>query len=80
MEDTWLVCAQWTDRDGKSTERRYRFNNPDRARKEVIRLFCYLGHVGDDDRALTGLEITGDFWPADGSSGNTVIDSGTRPG
>jgi hypothetical protein len=80
MDDIWQVRARWTDRDGNSTEHRYRFRDSDRARKEVVRLFCRLGHVDEDDRALTGLEITGDFWPADGTSGKTVVDSDTRPG
>lgn len=80
MEDIWQVRALWVDRNGNSTERLYCFTDPDRARKEVVRLFCHLGHVGADDRALTGLEIAGDFWTVDGSTGHTVVDSDTRPG
>jgi len=40
----------------------------------VVRLFCHLGHVGADDRALAGVEIEGDFWSAD-PTGHTVVDS-----
>ena len=78
MEEIWQVRALWVDRNGNSTERLYCFNDPDRARKEVVRLFCHLGHVGADDRALAGVEIEGDFWTA--HAGHTVVDSGTRPG
>ena len=79
MDDIWQVRALWVDRNGNSTERLYCFTDPDRARKEVVRLFCHLGHVGADDRALAGLEIAGDFWTAD-PTGHTVVDSDTRAG
>jgi hypothetical protein len=62
MDQSWEVRAIWTDRGGSRTERWYRFRNYADARREMVRLFCHFGFVEADDRALTALEIQGDFW------------------
>lgn len=62
MDQPWEVRAVWIDRSGLTTERSYHFGTYADARREVVRLFCHLGHVGLDERALTRLEIRGDFW------------------
>ena len=62
MDQSWEVRAVWTDRGGARTERWYCFRTYADARREVVRLFCQLGFVQSDQRALTGLEIRGDFW------------------
>ena len=64
MDQPWEVRAVWIDRGGTPTERSYRFNCYHDFRREVVRLFCHLGVVDTDDRALTGLEVRGDFWSA----------------
>ena len=68
MDQWWEVRAVWTDPAGARTERWYRFRTYDDARREVVRLFCHLGFVQADQRALTGLEIRGDFWSEVGVS------------
>ena len=62
MDEPWQVRAVWVGPDGSATEQRHQFGSYADARREVVRLFCHLGLVGHDDRALRGLEITGDFW------------------
>jgi hypothetical protein len=68
MDQSWEVRAVWTDRGGSRTERWYHFRTYADARREVVRLFCHLGFVEPDQRALTGLEIRGDFWEDPGVS------------
>jgi len=68
MERPWEVRAVWTDRAGARTERWYRFGTYVDARREMVRLFCHLGYVDREDRALTTLEICGDFWAEVGIS------------
>ena len=66
MEQPWEVRAVWIDRGGTRDERRYRFSTYADFRQELVRLFCHLGVVDIHDRALTGLEVRGDFWSAVG--------------
>lgn len=68
MDQSWEVRAVWTDRAGARTERWYRYRTYADARRAVVRLFCHLGFVEADQRALTGLEIRGDFWSEVGIS------------
>jgi hypothetical protein len=64
MNEPWQVRAVWVSRDGSASEQQYEFGSYADARREVVRLFCHLGLVGHDDRALRTLEITGDYWSA----------------
>jgi hypothetical protein len=62
MEPTWQVRAVWQCRDGTTSEQHYHFGNYLDARQHVVRLSSHLGLIGQDDRALRGLEINGNFW------------------
>ncbi len=65
MQKPWEVRAVWVDRDGRHTIRLWHFDRYDDARREVVRLFPHLGVIGCDERALEGLNITGDYWLPD---------------
>ena len=62
MEPTWQVRAVWQGRDGTTSERHYQFVNYLDARQQVTRLSSHLGQIGQDNLALKGLEICGNFW------------------
>ena len=62
MEPTWQVRAVWQGRDGATSEQHYRFANYVEARQQVTRLSSHLGQIGQDNLALKGLEISGNFW------------------
>jgi len=68
MDQPWEVRAVWQDRGGTPTERRYQFKCYADFRREVVRLFCHLGLVDPDERALIGLSVRGDFWSGAGMS------------
>jgi hypothetical protein len=62
IDPTWQVRAVWLSRDGTTTEQQYQFHNYPDARREALRLSSHLGLIGQDDRALKGVEINGNFW------------------
>lgn len=79
MDSPWEVEAVWVDRGGAETVRRFRFASYADCRREIVRLFCQLGDVGYDDRALRRIEVAGDFW-AEHPGADTRCEADTRPG
>lgn len=77
MDSPWMVEAVWVDRGGSETVRRFRFASYADCRREVVRLFCQLGDVSYDDRALRRIEVAGDFW-ADRPLAETRTGTDTR--